>query len=114
MIQGVQIELAGIPYTCPALSLGQVEVYGDRLSAYRGGMGRESVGLVIDVTHAALSRNYPDMTRAEVAEGIDLGSLGVVMDAVMGVSGLKSSAAAALPGEGQATANPIGQDSTPI
>lgn len=113
MIKGVPIQLAGIEYTCPPLSLGQVEVYGDRLSSYRGGMARESVGLVIDVAHAALTRNYPDMTREEVADGIDLGSLGATMDAVMGVSCLKAPLGTPLPGEAPAAADPIGQGSTP-
>ncbi|ENT1749659.1 hypothetical protein CAA71_002200, partial [Neisseria gonorrhoeae] len=38
---------------------------------------------------AALKRNYPDLTREEAADLIDIGNMNEVFAAVMDVSGLK-------------------------
>ena len=46
--------------------------------------------LVVDCLHGALVRNYPDMTRADVADLVDLGNMEEVMTAVMKRSGLVS------------------------
>lgn len=47
------------------------------------------ISTVIDCAHAALKRNYPDLTREEAADLIDIGNMNEVFAAVMDVSGLK-------------------------
>ena len=87
MIKGKEIEFSdGGKRIVPPLSLGAVEAFQEKLKGYSGGMG--DVGLVIDVSHAALTRNYPGITRTEVADLIDLSNMNAVMFAVMNVSGL--------------------------
>ena len=44
---------------------------------------------IVDATHAALKRNYPDLTRADVAELVDLGNMVEVIQSVMDVAGVK-------------------------
>lgn len=44
---------------------------------------------LIAVTHTALVRNYPDISEAEVEDGIDLGNLKDTVLAVMGASGFR-------------------------
>lgn len=89
MIKGIAIDLGGAEYTVPPLSLAAVEAFQDRLAGFDGTLSAPSVGLVLDVAHAALKRNYVTITRAELAELIDLGNMGEVFEAVMDVSGLR-------------------------
>ena len=54
------------------------------------------------IAHAALRRNYPDITEDEVADNLDFGNFSIVLAAVMGASGL-SGREVAKPGETVAT-----------
>lgn len=92
MIKGIKMELGGQVYTVPPLSLGAIEAMQDRIGNFTASAKLESVGTVIDALHSALSRNYPDITRAQVADMVDLGCMQEVMEAVMDVSGLKRKA----------------------
>lgn len=75
----------------PPLSLASVEALQDRLTGYgTGGMG--DVSLVVDCLHHALKRNYPELTREQVGEMVDMDNMAEVMDAVMNVSALKRKA----------------------
>jgi hypothetical protein len=89
MIEGITIKLNGAEYVIPPLNLGQVK----RLLPVLDAMQKttepmEKFSSVVTVTHAALSRNYPEMKIEDVEELIDLGNIKMVLDAVMGVSGL--------------------------
>ncbi|VVN71660.1 hypothetical protein PS914_02340 [Pseudomonas fluorescens] len=55
-----------------------------------GGMDRGSIATVIDATYAALRRNYPDMSREEVAGLLDLRKMREVLNAVMSASGMEA------------------------
>lgn len=90
-VKGVQVEFAdGTVLTVPPLNLAAVEMLQERLVKFTGGMDKESIGLVVDATLAALQRNYPDMTREHLVNSLlDLGNMQEVMEAVMDVSGLK-------------------------
>jgi len=65
----------------PPIALGDFEQLQDRLKA-----GRPDVTTIIDATFAALRRNYPEMTRDQVAGLIDMGNKERVFQAVMAVS----------------------------
>ena len=54
-----------------------------------GAPTEEEMDAVIDVVHAALTRNYPEFTRESVEEVLDLGNAGDVIKAIMGTSGLE-------------------------
>ena len=68
------------------LSLGAVEKLLPALQSFQP----NDVGTVIDVAHKSLKRNYPDITREDVADLIYMDQLQEVMTAVMSISGLKS------------------------
>jgi hypothetical protein len=87
MIKGKEIELGGKNYTVPPLNLTMVEHFQDKLIGFTGGMDPESVKLVAEVTHAAIIRNYPDMTLEEIKDVLDLGNMVEVFQAVLQVSG---------------------------
>lgn len=107
-VKGIKLDFSGRRLVVPPLSLGALEQLQERLNAFNGDIADpDQVRTVIDSAHAALRRNYPDMTRAEVADAIGLENMLEVMQAVMDVSGMKRKEieAAALaggsaPGEG--------------
>lgn len=90
-VKGVAFEFAnGDKMTVPPLNLGSIELLQERLAKFTGAMDSESIALVIDATLMALHRNYPDVTREQVANDLlDLGNMQEVMGLVMDVSGLK-------------------------
>lgn len=109
---GIKRNLGGTDYIIPPLSLGAMEVMQERLEAFQGGTDMASIKVVVDATHAALKRNYPDITRDDVAEVVDLGNMQEVMECVMDVSGLKRKSIES-EAVGEAGKPLIGETSTP-
>lgn len=91
-IKGIPMPLGDTTYIIPPLNLAALEQLQDRLERFDGGIGKESISTVLDATTAALKRNYPNITRSQVAELVDVGNMAEVMEAVMDVSGLKRKA----------------------
>lgn len=92
-IKGIEFPFPDGALVIPPLSLGDLELLQDRLAELQvGSADAKSVGTTIDATWAALKRNYPDFTRAQVADMIDLENMVEVLEAVMDVSGLKRKA----------------------
>lgn len=87
-IPGVTLTLAGQDYVLPPLSLNALVQLKSRLEKFESGTDLESVATVIDAAHAALSRNYPAITREQVGDLVDVGNMGDVMQACMDVSGV--------------------------
>ncbi|MCU4314903.1 hypothetical protein KTH46_07685 [Acinetobacter bereziniae] len=84
--RGTTIQIDGQPFVFAPLSLGAVE----KLLPALQGFKPNDVGTVIDVAHKSLKRNYPDITREDVADMLYMDQLEEVMAAVMSVSGLKN------------------------
>lgn len=103
-IKGVTVELNGTEYVIPPIALGALEQLQSRIGAFDGNVqDAKQISTVIDCAYAAMLRNYPDMTREEVADLIDIGNMNEVFAAVMDVSGLKrKEQEAAQAGEAQA------------
>lgn len=110
--KGIVVILGGISYVLPPLSLAAMEVMEKELAAFTGGTDGASIRTVVDAVHSALKRNYPNIERQEVAEGLDLGNMGEVMEAVMDVSGLKRKSIEAEAEAGKVVSG-IGENSTP-
>lgn len=104
-VKGIPLELGGTIRVVPPLSLGSLEQLKDKLSEFTGDVREgDQVATVIDATHACLKRNYPELTREEVADWLDLENMMEVMEAVMDVSGMKRKAKEAAAPEGEAKA----------
>lgn len=86
--KGVEFNFGEKTLVIPPLNLRALEQMQDKIGSFTGAISIEQVGVVADLALAALNRNYPDLTRDDVAELIDLGNMKEVMEAVMGVSGL--------------------------
>jgi len=108
-IPGVDFAFPGKVLVIPPLALGDLEQLLDRInSVMAGNMDKDGVATVIDATHAALRRNYPDIERGEVAALLDLRNMRDALNAVMNASGME--VRDATPGE--AVAPSIGASST--
>lgn len=98
-VKGIPYDFGGRVLVIPPLSLGAMERLQDRLAGMSDDMfDPENIGTVIDTVHAALGRNYPDMTREEVADMIDLENMQEAMTCAMDISGLKRKALEAAKG----------------
>lgn len=95
-IPGIEFDFGGDRvYTLPPLALGDLQVFQDRLTKLgeNGALHPASIGTIVDVTHAALRRNYPEISRDDVGQLIDVGNLFEVIDSVMDMAGVKRKAA---------------------
>jgi hypothetical protein len=86
-VPGVELTFEGVAYVVPPLNLAAVKQYREDLAAFFGGTvpDMEIVGKVL---HAALVRNYPDVTAEQVERWVDYGNMLDILDAVMQTSGL--------------------------
>lgn len=89
-VNGVPFDFGGRVLVIPPMTLGAFEQLQKRLAGMSGD-ARDASGIetTIDSVHAALRRNYPDITREEVGELIDFGNMTEAMACAMDVSGLK-------------------------
>jgi len=87
--RGTTIKIDGQAFVFAPLSLGAVE----KLLPALQGFQPNDVSTVIDVAHKSLKRNYPEISRDDVADMIYMDQLEEVMGAVMAVSGLKNNKA---------------------
>ncbi len=89
--KGVPMVFDGKTYVLPPITLGKLEQLQARLVKLDRNdvLGPESVRTMLDAIHVSLQRNYPELTREEVGELVDVGSMVDAFEAVMDVSGLK-------------------------
>lgn len=91
--QGIPFNFDGRTLVIPPLSLGAFEQLQGRLETMdQASITPEYIGTVVDSVHAALRRNYPDMTREEVSGLLDLQNMQEVMACVFDVGGVKRKA----------------------
>ena len=88
LVPGVELQFGSVKRTVPPLNLGALAQLQDRIASFKG-FDKESIATAIDAVHAALKRNYRGVTREFVEEHLDTVNMFTVMDALMGVSGLK-------------------------
>lgn len=106
MIKGIPMTLGdGREYIVPPLTLGALEDNQEAIEASTDELSATSIRAMIDIAHAALRRNYPELTRGDVRELIDVAIMGDVFTACMDVSGLKRKAM-----EDAAAGEPTGAD----
>jgi hypothetical protein len=92
MFDGVKITIGGTDYIVPPLNLGRIRKLKTELEAAQGYrdtkvLTDEQIDTYVTIIHSGFERNYPDITREEIEEMIDLANLGAVYRALMSVSG---------------------------
>lgn len=92
-VKGINLVLGdGETYVLAPLTLGAIEDMQDAISSVGDDLSPAAVKAIIDVAHSSLKRNYPDMSRNEARELIDIANMMSVFEATMDVSGLKRKA----------------------
>lgn len=95
-VKGVPFDFGECVLVIPPLSLGAYEQLQQQLSELPVDQREASyTSTAIDTVHAALLRNYPDMTREEVGNLMDFSNMQGAMECTMDVAGLKRKAAEA-------------------
>lgn len=92
LLDGITVKLAGVDYVAPPMNLLTLKKYSPQLGAIMSGNGVESlenIGAVVDVVHACLVRNYPDLTVEKVSEILDIKNMKDALNAIMNVSGIE-------------------------
>ena len=88
-VAGISMVLNGKEYVIPPLSLGALDQLKDRVGQFDKLPFAEQVTTTIDAAHAALKRNYPELTHDDVGELVDVGNMMDVFQALMDVSGMQ-------------------------
>ena len=90
---GIKLTLAGAEYVFAPLSLNAIGQLQERLEQFDGNvLNREQRETAAEAAFCSLKRNYPEITREEVGELVDVGNFVSVFEAVMDVAGLKRKA----------------------
>ena len=109
LIPGIDYDFGGERvYKLPPLSMGAMERLQKGLAALSTAeaLSPESITTIVDAAHAALRRNYPNLSREDVADLVDVGNMFDVVGAVLDVSGIKRKAQAAEQAEKKPPAQP--------
>lgn len=100
---GTRIELGGKTYVLPPLSIGQMEqLTPEDLAAIGEGQSHGKLKMVGDLVHAALLRNYPEITRDDVVRNLDAANMMEIVGALMRISNFTRNETAEEPPPGEA------------
>jgi hypothetical protein len=90
--EGVSLTLAGREFIVPALTFRQLKTLLPRLNrlqaAAGGALEAEHLDIVTDLVEAALTRNYPELSREEIEERLTFAAMPRAIAAVLLGSGL--------------------------
>ena len=93
-VPGLPVILDGREFIIPPITLGAlVQLQGglEQISTTNF-ISKESVETILCAALSALNRNYPEVTRADLENWIDVANIKDVFDAVVDVSGLRRKA----------------------
>ena len=102
MVEGPKVILGGVERVFAPLNFRAMRTLGPRFGLLsqltpEKGFTPEAQDLVLEIVHASLLRNYPDVTLDEIAEHLDTANAPSILLAVLNGSGLVKAA----PGEAQ-------------
>lgn len=103
---GEWITFGAEAYRVPPLSFRGLQDLGERiagLAAIAGVPTGDQIAAINEIVHAAMERNYPDITVLQVADLVDLENFSDVLGAVLRISGFKPRAPGDDPGEAVAS-----------
>lgn len=90
-VPGRRINLGGVLYLVPCLSLAQLEANAEKLEQItsleedpKGFLRPGVVGSIIDLAYVAMRRNYPELTRETLASQVGIGDLARLIPAILG------------------------------
>jgi hypothetical protein len=91
MHEGLTVRLGGDEFVVPALTFRQLRTLLpklDRLQDPAAGFDAGQLDAVVDIAHAALGRNYPDLSREDLEDRLTFADVPILISAVLTGSGL--------------------------
>lgn len=114
--KGVPMQMGDQLLILPPMSLGIIEDFQDQIDDMLAGKVKKPVSLMIDIFHRTLQRNYPELSRDQVREGLGLDDLQGMFTTLLKASGWEVGSATPPPEgtpEGEPLAAGTGAASTP-
>ena len=114
--KGVPMQMGDQQLILPPMSLGIIEDFQDQIDDMLAGKVKKPVSLMIDIFHRTLQRNYPELSRDQVREGLGLDDLQGMFTTLLKASGWEVGSATPPPEgtpEGEPLAAGTGAASTP-
>lgn len=88
MTEGTTIKMGDDEYVIPPLSFRQYKEFAKLIYSVRDNSTEdEAMDAMVEIIHACMKRNYPDLTRDHLEEILDLVTMPLAFKAVMGVHG---------------------------
>jgi hypothetical protein len=93
VIDGVTVRMGGADWVIPPLNFRLLRKLQTRLAdltalGRSGAPTADVMDAVVDLVHPAMQRNYPEITREQVEDMLDMGNMGPTIQAIMGASGV--------------------------
>lgn len=92
MIEGTKIKIGDKEWIVPPLNFKALRILQpqfERLGLWDGHhLGQQEIDDSLDIILGAMNRNYPELTKNQLEEIIDLGNMKNLMFAIRGLSGL--------------------------
>lgn len=93
MIRGTVITLGDKRYVMPPMNVATMELHKEFFKGVASGTVpiedmMDKLGIIADIVHRCLCRNYPDLKLELVQEHVDMGNMEELMGAVAKTSGL--------------------------
>ena len=97
--EGVPVMIAGKEWIIPALNLTTIKRLRPQIDSLASiamdmNITDKQIDVFIEIIHSALARNYPEITKENVADMVTFANATPIISAVMGVSGFVSSGGA--------------------
>jgi hypothetical protein len=87
--RGFAVDLGGAVFIVPALNVGAIRDFQDRIEALQAGQDPMPILLLAELLHRALLRNYPTLSRELVDDHVDGDNWPELFAMLMGESGFK-------------------------
>lgn len=84
---GHSVQLGGATYHVAPLALGAVKRLAGQIQSFQSADLAAQVDVAVQVLHASLVRNHPDLTTEQVEELVDMGNMQSLFGQVMALSG---------------------------
>ena len=91
LVEGITIRIGTKDFVVPALNFKQLRQLMPKIknmAVVGAEMTDQQMGEVVEVVHAAVSRNYPELNKEYLDENIDMNNVRQIIAAIMGKSGL--------------------------
>lgn len=92
LLDGVLVDLGGRKFTVPPLNLKALKSLApkiENLKVMKEIPTPEQIDDIVDILHAAFARNYPEITKEDLLDLVDLGNLLRIFPAVLTNSGME-------------------------